>query len=203
VRVDDQVIADPDGVVPEPLGFLGHAHRGLETEMLRKLDTEFRPADRDPPKLAVDLYSLPAGVAEEMTPETAVAADELRAAVGQLIRRLRAEQRFPLSHGVTLGRLEREGPHTTSDLAAAGHVRPQSMAQTISDLEAAGSVARRPDPHDRRKILIEITEAGRATLASERLRQGDWLALAIGQLTPEERSLIVEAAPLLARLARM
>ena len=38
------------------------------------------------------------------------------------------------------------GPQTTSALAAAERVRPQSMAQTIAELEAAGLVARRPRP---------------------------------------------------------
>ena len=80
--------------------------------------------------------------------------------LGQLIRRLRAEHRFPLSQGAVLGRLDREGPQSVSDLAAAERVRPQSMAQTVSDLEADGLVSRRPDPSDGRRALVELTERG-------------------------------------------
>ena len=50
-----------------------------------------------------------------------------------------------------LGRLDREGPASISDLAAAERMRPQSMAQTVRDLEAAGLVSRRPDPDDGRR----------------------------------------------------
>lgn len=35
-------------------------------------------------------------------------------------------------------------------------VRPQWVAQTVSELEADGYVERRPDPHDRRRALVEI-----------------------------------------------
>jgi DNA-binding MarR family transcriptional regulator len=75
--------------------------------------------------------------------DTARLASELRVVLGQLMRRLRAEHRFPISHGTVLGRLDREGPRSVSDLAAAERVRPQSMAQTVADLEADGLVSRR------------------------------------------------------------
>jgi DNA-binding MarR family transcriptional regulator len=124
--------------------------------------------------------------------------------LGQLLRRLRAEHRFPISHATVLGRLDREGPATTSGLAAAERMRPQSMAQTVAELEADGLVARTPDPADRRRILIDLTERGRAVLAEERSRREGWLAEAIAaELTAEEQDLLVRAVPLLGRLARV
>src|ERR1044072_8308935 len=88
-------------------------------------------------------------------------ASDLRVVVGQLIRRLRAEQgRFSISQGAVLGRLDREGPQSVSDLAAAERVRPQSMAQTVADLESAGLVDRSPDPDDGRRALVSLTAAG-------------------------------------------
>src|SRR4051794_27441502 len=95
--------------------------------------------------------------------DSALVASELRAVLGQLVRRLRAEHRFPLSHGAVLGRLDREGRQSVSDLAAAERVRPQSMAQTVNDLEADGLVARTPDPSDGRRALVELTEQGHDT----------------------------------------
>ena len=123
--------------------------------------------------------------------------------LGQLVRRLRAEHRLPLSHGIVLARLEREGPATTSSLAASENVRPQSMAQTLSELEADGFVSRTRDPHDRRQVLIAVTDAGRAALGEDRERREGWLAEAIATgLTPEEQDVLVRAVPLLRRLAQ-
>jgi DNA-binding MarR family transcriptional regulator len=123
--------------------------------------------------------------------------------LGQLTRRLRAENTIPLSQGIVLGRLEQEGPGTTSSLAAAERVRPQSMSQTVAELGAAGLVERTPDPTDGRRILIEITERGRATLAEDRARREGWLASAIeADLTPEEQQVLRRAVAILHRLAQ-
>ena len=136
-------------------------------------------------------------------PDVALSASELRVVLGQILRRLRAEHQFPISQGTVLARLEREGPATTSALAAAERVRPQSMAQTIAELGAAGLVARSPDPTDGRQILIELTERGRTTLAEERARREGWLASAIeSELTAEEQETLLRALPILRRLAQ-
>src|SRR6202034_3756472 len=88
-------------------------------------------------------------------------ASELRVVLGQLMRRLRAEHRFPLSHGAVLGRLDRDGPQSTVELAAAERVRPQSMGQTLAELESQGLISRHPDTKDRRRTLIALTDKGR------------------------------------------
>jgi DNA-binding MarR family transcriptional regulator len=101
-----------------------------------------------------------------------------------------------------LGRLDREGVQSVSDLAQSERVRPQSMAQTVGDLEADGLVQRRPDPADRRRALVELTEEGRITLAADRLRREGWLAGAIEhELSAGEQALVSEAVELLRRLA--
>ena len=137
-----------------------------------------------------------------MTEPTALAND-LRLVLGRLIRRLRAERRgLTLGQVTVLGRLDREGPAGTSDLAAGERVRPQSMAATVAALAAAGLVERRPDPVDRRRILIALTAHGRETLAADRRRRDAWLAEALrNDLTERERAILAEAATLLARIA--
>lgn len=131
-------------------------------------------------------------------------ASELRVVLGQLIRRLRAEHRFSLSQGSVLGRLDREGPQSTSTLASAERVRPQSMGQTVAELEAQGLVARRPDPSDGRRSLLELTEAGRTELHEDRDRREGWLAEAIeSSFSDEEREALDEAVRLLGRLAEL
>jgi DNA-binding MarR family transcriptional regulator len=137
-----------------------------------------------------------------MGTDSALVASELRVVLGQLMRRLRAEHRFPLSQGAVLGRLDREGPQSVSDLALAERVRPQSMAQTVSDLEADGLVARSPDPGDRRRALVDLTHEGKEALEADRRRREGWLALAIAEdLSPEQQELLGDAVPLLRQLA--
>jgi DNA-binding MarR family transcriptional regulator len=131
-------------------------------------------------------------------------ASELRVVLGHLIRRLRAEHRFSLSQGSVLGRLDREGAQSTSKLASAERVRPQSMGQTVAELETQGLIARRPDPADGRSALLELTEAGRAELREDRGRREGWLAEAIeDNFSVEERETLDEAVRLLGRLAEL
>jgi DNA-binding MarR family transcriptional regulator len=133
--------------------------------------------------------------------DAAPLASELRVVLGQLIRRLRAEHHFSLSHGLVLGRLDRDGTQSVSDLAAAERVRPQSMAQTVADLEGDGLVERRPDPRDGRRALVILTAAGRAELEADRNRREGWLVRAIEDLPPQDRVTVERAIVLLRNLA--
>jgi DNA-binding MarR family transcriptional regulator len=134
--------------------------------------------------------------------DTTRLASELRMVLGHLMRRLRAEHRFSLSQGAVLGRLDREGTRSIGEMALAERVRPQSMAQTISDLEADGLISRRPDPADGRRTLVELTDEGRRTLAADRRKREGWLARAIAEdLSPAEQQLLGQAIDLLARLS--
>jgi DNA-binding MarR family transcriptional regulator len=136
------------------------------------------------------------------TPDIAAVAGELRVVVGQLVRRLRARGSLSISHGSVLGRLDRDGPQSVSDLAHAERIRPQSMAQTVGDLEQAGLVSRRPDPDDGRRALVELTATGRETVTEARADRANWLALAISEeLTRAEQQTLARALPLLRRLA--
>ena len=129
-------------------------------------------------------------------------ASELRLVLGQLVRRLRAEYSFPVAQASVLSRLDREGAQTASALAAAEHVRPQSMAQTLAELETAGLIERGPDPGDGRRIQIELTQQGLEQVREGRGRREDWLAAAIAtELDPEEQRTLLAAVPLLRRLS--
>jgi DNA-binding MarR family transcriptional regulator len=131
-------------------------------------------------------------------------ASELRVVLGQVMRRLRAEHRFPLTHGAVLGRLDRDGAQSTVDLAAAERVRPQSMGQTLAELESQGLISRHPHTKDRRRTLICLTEEGRRVLAEDRARREGWLAEAIAQdFSPDEQRALERAIPLLARLTEL
>jgi DNA-binding MarR family transcriptional regulator len=131
-------------------------------------------------------------------------ASELRMVLGRLVRRLRGEYRFPLTHASVLGRLDREGPRSTADLATAERVRPQSMGQTLAELETQGLVARRPDETDGRRTLLELTEDGHRALDEDRRRREGWLARAIEEgFSEEEQEALARTVALLSRLSEM
>jgi DNA-binding MarR family transcriptional regulator len=131
-----------------------------------------------------------------------VLAHELRETVGRVVRRLRAEPGVSVGRLAVLGRLEREGPASISDLAAQEHMRPQSMAQIVHDIETAGLVSRRPDPADRRRAFVELTDAGVELVHAARLRKETWLGEVLErELDPGERALLHDAIALLSRIA--
>jgi DNA-binding MarR family transcriptional regulator len=133
---------------------------------------------------------------------TAQLAHDLRETVGRVIRRLRAEPGPPFGQLAVLGRLDRAGPASISDLAAADRMRPQSMAQTVHDLEEAGLVSRRPDPTDGRRSFVELTPAGLETLQTTRAQREDWLTRTLDrELDADQREALREVLTLLRRVA--
>ena len=105
------------------------------------------------------------------------------------------------SQTAVLTRLWKEGASSTSALAAAERLRPQSMAAIVAALEAHGLIQRTPDPDDGRSQLITPTRDGRRRAESDRQAREEWLARALqDQFTERERRVIVEALVLLQRL---
>ncbi|MGD0197088.1 MAG: MarR family transcriptional regulator [Solirubrobacteraceae bacterium] len=133
--------------------------------------------------------------------DQALLASELRVVIGQLVRRLRAEKLLPLTHNSVLSRLERCGPASASDLAAAEKMRPQSMAQTLGELEEHGYITRTPDLNDKRRVLVTIADAGLETLAEYRRKREGWLALALAELSSDEQRTLAKALAVMRRLA--
>ena len=133
-------------------------------------------------------------------------AAELRTSVMRLRRRL-AHERHPdneLSIGAmsVLSALHRRGDLTVGELAAHERVRPPSMTRTVTALETDGLVARRPHETDGRQVVVTLTDPGHATVLADRTRRDAWLARCLGDLTPDQRSVLRAAAPILDQLAR-
>ena len=132
-------------------------------------------------------------------------ASSLRVSISRLNRRLRTERaeyaEVSLGALAVLARLHRDGPSTAGALAAEERVRPPSMTRIVDALEREGLVARTPHPDDRRQVRVTITERGSDVLQADRRRREAWLARALTELTPAERSVLAEAAPLLERLS--
>ncbi|HWI74971.1 MAG TPA: MarR family transcriptional regulator [Baekduia sp.] len=129
-------------------------------------------------------------------------AADLRLTLGRLVRRARAESTLlPVGQTAVLGRLDREGPMTTSDLAAAERVRPQSMARTVSLLQSEGFILGEPHPTDGRKTLLRIAPAGLEKLTAQRQGREGWLAEVLAtELSAAERRSLSKSVALLDRL---
>ncbi|MFC4000315.1 MarR family winged helix-turn-helix transcriptional regulator [Prauserella oleivorans] len=137
--------------------------------------------------------------------QVASLAGALRGAVGQLHRRLRRIDNAGVltpSQSAVLGRLHREGPSTQSRLAAAEHVRQQSMAATLAALDELGYLERTRDPEDGRRTVVSLSELGRKTVRGIHQHREEWLATALAELTAGERDTLAAAIPLLQRLAQ-
>jgi DNA-binding MarR family transcriptional regulator len=129
-----------------------------------------------------------------------IVAEELRTALGRVVRRLRSESGMPNHYVTALRWLQRGGPMTMSALAAAERITPQSMAATLTALHTRGYVRRAADPDDRRQILWSLTPAGLALLTEDRRRRARWLVTAIDELTDEETARLRDAASLLNKI---
>lgn len=132
------------------------------------------------------------------------AARDLRVVFSRLRRRLRevatADDLTPPQTAVLL-RLIKDGSASTSELAGAERVRPQSMAATVAGLDRHGLIERTPDPHDGRRQVISLTALGRRRAESDRKVRDEWLVRAMqDRYTEQERRVINEALALLGRL---
>jgi DNA-binding MarR family transcriptional regulator len=139
-----------------------------------------------------------------LSPSAELAASELRAVFSRLRRRLResySTDGLTPSQTAVLIRLAKEGPATTSELAAAERVRPQSMATTLAALDGHGLLTRTADPQDGRRVRIALSADGQASYAARRRASEEWLAQALqDRCSEEERQTILAAMALLDRL---
>jgi len=131
-------------------------------------------------------------------------AGELRLGSMRLARRLRVERGstdLTLSQLAALGSLELHGELTVGELAHIERVKPPSMTRITNSLADAGLLVRRPHDVDGRQVVVDLTDAARELLIDNRRRRTAWLAIRLAELTPDEREVLRDAAPLLNRLA--
>ncbi|MFC6044534.1 MarR family winged helix-turn-helix transcriptional regulator [Nocardioides hankookensis] len=133
-------------------------------------------------------------------------AAELRLGVMRLRRRLAGERHpdneLSLNQMGVLGVLARRGELTVGELAAAEKVQPPSMTRTVNCLEESGDVVKSAHPTDGRQVVVGLSEQGRDRVLADRARRDAWLAQRLRELTPEERTVLRQAAPILDRLAQ-
>lgn len=118
--------------------------------------------------------------------DAAELAADLNLVLTRLSRRLRSQQQLGATQIAVLGRLDREGPQSIGDLARAEHVRPQSMSETVVELNSEGLVVREADESDGRRAKISLTEDGTRVLLAARQVRNSSLHRAIVALSREE-----------------
>ena len=113
--------------------------------------------------------------------------------IGRRLQRLLDETlaAYGLSHGEwkVMSSLRWAGPpyrRSAGELARIADLSSGAMTNRIDHLEQAGLVRRLPDPGDRRGILVELTEAGRALLEEAIGVQAEKEGLLAAALTKRE-----------------
>lgn len=101
------------------------------------------------------------------------------------------------SHFRALGVLLRHGPMRLSELSDHLHIAPRSVTEVVDGLAERGLAERRPDPADRRAVLVTPTPEGRCLGDAVRAARVGQAEAFFAVLSAEDR---VALARILARL---
>lgn len=135
---------------------------------------------------------------------------DFRLAIGRVARRLRqlyAEPRngeSPISflELAVLSSLERKGPTSPGRLAGDERVTAPAIAAALRSLEADSRVIRRQNADDGRRVVVELTQAGRRTLRDhDQTVTGRIKQVLDAELSEDERRMLMVVIPLLERVA--
>lgn len=129
-------------------------------------------------------------------------AGELRLACMRISRRVRYESTYSIAphHFSVMCRLE-DRPSTPSELAEIERVSAPSMTRTVAGLDELGYVERTPDPHDKRQVIVALTDEGQQVLKDTRRKRDAWMSVRVGHLDPEEQAVLQRAAAILTKVA--
>ncbi|KQQ62727.1 MULTISPECIES: MarR family winged helix-turn-helix transcriptional regulator [unclassified Microbacterium] len=132
-------------------------------------------------------------------------ATDLRMATFRLARRLRCARAVDAMSDAqlaVLATLRMHGRRTITALAERERVTAPSMTNMINGLEEQGYVVRTPDAEDRRRVQVDITDAGTEIVAQTIKRRDELLADMLGELdfTEEELATLREASALMRKV---
>ncbi len=134
---------------------------------------------------------------------------ELAPLSGLLDRLTAVIRRLPTPGGLSpvtagaLNTLSRYGATRLSDLAHSEAVTQPGMTQLVARLERDGLAQRRPDPQDRRAVLVAITPAGQALLAERRAARAGQIAEFVSALDGGAQGRLAAAIPALEQIAEL
>ena len=127
----------------------------------------------------------------------------LRVALARLSRRMRRHELAGLTPTqlAALATIGKTGPMRLGDLAAAEGIAPSTLTRLVTALEDIGYVQRTADPSDARASTLAITAHGQEALERIRAETTLMLTASLELLTPEQRSTLAAALPVLEQLA--
>ena len=97
------------------------------------------------------------------------------------------QHRLGLSEWRVLAALHGHGGAAAIEIAQRTGLDKMSVSRALASLEAAGRIARRPDPDDGRRVLAWLTPAGRALYRSLQGPSREREAAVTGALSASER----------------
>jgi DNA-binding MarR family transcriptional regulator len=129
---------------------------------------------------------------------------EIRLTIQRLARRIRSMQS---DETVTEGQrsvlfaLANQGPQTLGSLSEHERVTPPSMNRTVNALVAAGLVTRVSAQDDGRKVILDLSPAGRGYIADTKRKRDAWFTQQLAGLSAEDRATIDRSATILREIA--
>jgi MarR family transcriptional regulator, lower aerobic nicotinate degradation pathway regulator len=86
--------------------------------------------------------------------------------------------------------LEHLGPQVQAHMSPYLRIDKATMVRLVNDLERARLVERRPNPHDRRAVLVHLTDAGQHAITEVNAIMERVAAEVFGVLTPDEQQTV-------------
>ncbi|MET0735215.1 MAG: MarR family transcriptional regulator [Microbacterium sp.] len=136
-------------------------------------------------------------------PDLSREASDLRIATFRLARRMRTQRAIDsMSDGqfAVLAGLFVHGAHTLGELADRERVSAPAMNRTVNCLQDAGYLTRSADENDGRKVVIDLTDEGRAVVDETARRRDAWVEEALAELDESERRTLADAAEIMQRM---
>jgi DNA-binding MarR family transcriptional regulator len=142
----------------------------------------------------------------ETTGRDAVSSTDSRNAIGEALYGLvtlavkNGPREISLTAASTLSTLDRTGARRLTDLAVIEGVTQPSMSVLVTGLEQAGLAERRPDPADKRVVLVALTPEGAEYIRARRRAGAGTFADLIDKLPDDEAAALAAAVPAMNRL---
>ena len=139
----------------------------------------------------------------ETTINAELVAAELRPVLLRLARELRHETEqvgITARQATLLWLVKRRPGLSLAELATEEGISPPAMSGHVDRLERAGLLERVRATGDRRRVGLELTEAGVKLLRNVRARRTTWLTLRLRALDPTDLEAVEAAIPALLRL---
>ncbi|WP_350281617.1 MarR family transcriptional regulator [Kribbella sp. HUAS MG21] len=128
---------------------------------------------------------------------------QLLVSMHRIVRHLRRSRTTTLMHPtqfLALMLIADEQPIRIGEIATRVPCSQPTATTTVAALEEAGLVRREADPVDGRATAVVLTDAGAATVEASGRQAAEELAKLLDRLDDSERTLVLQAGTILARV---